>query len=337
MKDLSNKHFNPSWRDDYFNPQALDIPLLLPDAGNTSNRENAIWIQKSIIDKEFIFEHLHQYPSLREKVAILKPSDMTQHYQMHNLQGEVIESQQSILATLFPPKAWMTDSGEERCMMLAAAILAKGHVLIAGLGLAIYPQFIFALKRPVKSITIIESNPQVIALIAESWLSQAHYPLDNLRITESTIEAYLQQTDQLFDTIYLDTWEDADPRFLANINSLIDLATSCCTTDGAIQCWGYAKILETFIEHAKMLTKQSFPFDDYYLDPVLERYAHWLKKTSQIDKPSTKMITEIARKYGLTTQKSLNDYDRNRCFTPFAHSRTDLYRNMALAQKASKE
>ncbi|MCK5871503.1 MAG: hypothetical protein KAG26_01655, partial [Methylococcales bacterium] len=160
MTHFSNKYFNPLWRDDCFDLQALEIPLLFPDSPNKSNINDEIWINKQRVNEEFIFECHHKYDSPRQRVAILKPSNMAQHYKVTNAHDEVITPNQSMLNAFFPPKAWMTDNGQERCMMLAAAKLAKGDVLVAGLGLAIYPQFIFALKRPVKSITIIESNPK---------------------------------------------------------------------------------------------------------------------------------------------------------------------------------
>lgn len=333
MTDLPTKHFNPEWRDDFFDALALEIPLQLPYACQPKEGSDAIWVDKRLIKEEYIFERLHTYPTYQERTAILKPSDMAKHYTISNAQGEKIEADQELLATFFPPKAWMTDNGQERCMMLEAAKLAKGDVLVGGLGLAIYPQFIFTLKRPINSITIIENNPKVIELVADSWLTQADHPSDNIEIIESSIETYLQTTERSFDTLYLDTWDDADPRFLAHINYLVQLASSCCTAEGQIQCWGYGRMLETFIDNAISLTKNTFSFDDYYLDPALEAYAQWLKTQNQDTDLSEENITEAAREFALTTQKSLNDYNRNRCFSPFAQSRADLYRNMALSRK----
>lgn len=333
MNKFSAQPFNPQWRDDCFIAEALEIPLLFPHSSRDADRDS-IWVQKNIIREEFIFERRHQYDSYQQRVAIVKPSETAKHYTMRNAQGEEINDT-SLFAGIFPPKAWMTDNGEERCMMFNAAQLASGHVLMAGLGLAIYPQLIFSLKRPVKSITIIENNPKVIELVAEPWLSQADYPIDHIHIIESTIEDYCQNKDNNmhFDTIYLDVWEDADPRFLAYVNYLIELARPHCAKDGQIQCWGYAKMLQTFLEVSKALTEQNFPFDDYHLDPALEAYVQWLKTQNKADDLSEEAITNAARHYALSTQKPLNDYHREHCLSTFALSRVDFYRNLALAKK----
>ena len=327
MQTAQKIYFDPTWRDDIFDTQAIDIPLALPD---TTPRNSDVWVEKQKIWNEVIFENESIYGLPRFVTAILKTSDMSKQYTLQDSHGNIV-SNNSIISMMFPAKAWMTDSGEERCMMFAAAKKAKGHILVGGLGLGLYPQFILALNRPVKSITIIEQNKNIIDFVKQAWLNHISDNSIKITIIKDTIENYLSQTKQKFDTIYLDTWEDADSRFLAHINYLIALASNHCAKDATIQCWGYARMLDTFIKDVKVLTKNKFPLHEHNLDPVLQGYVDWLKK--QEDSISEEIIEQKARSCALTIQQPIEKYDRNRCFTAFSTSRVDFYRNLALSKK----
>ncbi len=320
-------YFDPLWRDDIYDSKAIDMPLALPDA-TPSNSD--VWVEKKEIWDEVIFENKHTYEVPRFITAVLKPSDMSQHYSLKDSQGNTVLDD-AISSMMFPAKAWMSDSAEERCMMYAGAREARGHILVGGLGLGIYPQFVLALNRPVKSITIIEQNKNIIDFVKGAWLNHISNEAIKITIIEDTIENYLSQTKQKFDTIYLDTWEDADPRFLAHINYLIALASNRCAKDATIQCWGYSKMIDTFVENVKDLTKNEFPLKEYNLDPVLQGYVDWL--TKQEDNISEDSIGEKAKICALAIQQSIEKYDRNQCFTGFSTSRADFYRNLALSRK----
>jgi len=328
MADSFINNFNPIWRDDIFDKQALDIHLYLPDVIPENNQ---LWVEKQIISQEFIFGHLHTYASCREMTSLVKPSDMADYYQVRNEKGEIISSDHPVFSYMFPPQAWMSDIGEELCMMFAAAKFAKGRILVGGLGLGIYPQFVFSLNCPVESITIVERDPVIIRLITEAWLGKDLIHRDKTTIIEGTIEEYLQKNDLLFDTIYLDTWEDADPRFLAHINYLLKLAHSRISFDGDIKCWGYAQMIDTFVENAKNLTRKSFLWNDYHLDPVLQAYSDWL--SSQNGEVTVDAIKHAARECAVTINKSIDTYDRHRCFTGYGRSLHDAYRNSELSRK----
>lgn len=327
MQTTQNRYFDPTWRDDILDIEAIDIPLLLPD---TTPRNSDVWVEKQKRWDEIIFRESHTYEQPRIITAVLKPSEMSQHYVMTDSKGNVT-SDDAIMSMMFPPKAWMSDSGEERCMMFAAAKEAKGDVLVGGLGLGIYPQFVLALNRPVKSITIIERNENIIDFVKEAWLNHISDNSIKITIIKDTIENYLSQTKEKFDTIYLDTWEDADSRFLAHINYLIALASNHCAKDAKIQCWGYSRMLDTFIADVKALTKNKFPLHEHNLDPVLEGYVDWLK--NQEDNISEEIIEEKARSCALTIEQPIEKYDRSRCFTAFATSTADFYRNLAFSKK----
>lgn len=330
MQYKKDPRFDPEWRDDVFDPYALEIPLVLPEE---TEIEDGLWVKKQLKRGEFVFGKEFEYDSPRWITAIAKRSELTKYYTTRDESGNILPPDHPINDIFFPPEAWMTDQAEERCTILSAAKIARGKVLSGGLGLAIYPQFILHLKRPVSSITIIECHPKIIQLIEDTWLKTLDDEERNkIKIIESTIEEYLKNSQEIFDTIHLDTWEDADPRFLANVNYLIQLALPRCASDGQIQCWGYAQMVDTFVKNAKGLAEHSFPLDEYHLDPTLERYWEWLNEQQE---PTPEEIEQAARKFALTTVKRLEEYvvERHRCFSNLGMSFMDAYKSMALSRK----
>lgn len=333
MQHPAAPYFDPTWRDDIFDVQAITLPLALPAVTPRNARS---WVDVRVVSHETMFGHRHVYEPHRVVTYMLKPSDMAKYYTGIDEHGNKLDAANPIFASIFPAKAWMSDSGKERCMMFAAAKHAKGHVLVGGLGLGIYPQFVFALQRPVVSMTIVERDPDIIALVTNAWLQSNPEHAQKVTIIEGTIEAYLAETDRIFDTIYLDTWEDADPRFLAHINYLLALASKHCAVGGIMQCWGYTTMIGTFTEAMKDLTLNAFPWQDYHLDPVLQAYVEWLEQQDR-ETISETAITQAAQMCALTTQQSIETYQRHRCFTAFGTSLADAHRNMALSQKGNSK
>ncbi len=155
MQHPASPCFDPTWQDDVFDVQALNAPLALPDV---TPRNNRAWVDVKAVRQETIFGHRHVYEPYRLVTSVLKPSDMAQYYTVTDGDGNVLAADDCVISAIFSPKAWMSDSGEERCMMYAAAKHAKDHVLVGGLGLSVYPQFVFGLQRPVDSVTIAERD-----------------------------------------------------------------------------------------------------------------------------------------------------------------------------------
>ena len=329
MESPSAAVFDPDWRDDVFNAQALAIPLALPDP---MLRNDSIWVEVQALHQETIFDRQHTYEPYRLETAILKPSELSDQFALADQDGRVVAPSSGIASAIFPPKAWMSDSGEERCMMQAAAKLARGRVLVGGLGLGIYPQFALALGRPVDSITIVESDARIIEIVTRAWLEKRPEQRKIVKIVEGTIEDYLDSTEQVFDTIYLDTWDDADPRLLAYVNELIAIASPRCSQDGTIRCWGYASMVDAFIKTAKVLTLQGFPWFGYHLDPALQAFASWLE--DRVGNVSEADISQMARTCALTVRQALSTYERHRCFSPIRTSPSENLRNAALSRKA---
>ena len=326
MEESTDIVFDPDWRDDVVDLRALEISLALPDP---MPRNGHIWVEVRAMHHETIFGQQHTYEQFRLETAILKPSEMTQRFTLLDEQGNEIAPDGSIASTIFPPKAWMSDSGEERCMMLAAANLAKGHILVGGLGLGIYPQFVLALGHPIDSITIVESDPYVIEIVTRAWLEKRPEQNKIVNIVEGTIEDYLSNTKRVFDTIYLDTWDDADPRLLAYVNEMIALSSLCCSPSGTVRCWGYASMVDAFVKTAETLTQQRFPWSRYRLDPALRAYANWLE--SQESHVSAAEITQAARSRALMTRRPLSAYERHRCFSILEDSRSAALRNTEMS------
>jgi hypothetical protein len=119
--------FEPDWRDDVFDALALKIPLALPAP---MLRNDSIWVEVKALHHETIFGRQHTHEPCRLETAILKPSELSGRFALADQDGRAITPNSGIVSAIFPPKAWMSDAGEERCMMLAAAKLAKGHVLV---------------------------------------------------------------------------------------------------------------------------------------------------------------------------------------------------------------
>lgn len=80
---------------------------------------------------------------------------------------------------------------------------ASGRVLIAGLGLGVILVPILA-KADVSHVTIVESEADVIALVAPAF--KASVESDRLEIVHADIYSWLPQRGARYDTIYFDIW-----------------------------------------------------------------------------------------------------------------------------------
>jgi spermidine synthase len=326
--------FDPTWRDDQFASIALLLNLQLP---KDTPRNGRIWVQSNWERSEALFGESYQNPTPRRVTAIIKPSDKGKYYTLRDQDGQTHDQTSPLLDVIFPPKAWMSDSVQERCMTYAAAKLARGKVLVGGLGLAIYPQFALLFGEALASITVVESSPDVMAIVGDSWFEGLRGKRAiQLHLVQETIENYLQQSTELFDTIYLDTWEDADARFLPHVNYLIQLARAVCAPDGQIHAWSYAMMVDTFVRDARMYVDQAFDLSQFHLDPALQAFADWrAQQTESTLTPET--IERVAREIALTTVAPLADYNREQCFTPYATSHHESRLNWLLARKTPIE
>lgn len=93
---------------------------------------------------------------------------------------------------------WMTDAEFECATNRPILRAARGDVLIAGLGLGLILNPILV-KKSVTSVTVVEINADVIALVAQHYLES-----DKLVIQRGDI--YTWRTTKKFDAIYFDIW-----------------------------------------------------------------------------------------------------------------------------------
>ncbi|MEM6451790.1 MAG: hypothetical protein AAF703_15910 [Cyanobacteria bacterium P01_D01_bin.105] len=107
MESIAETVFDPDWRDDVFDAQALEIPLALP---GLMPRDNSIWVEVQALHKETIFDQQHTYDPYRFETAILKPAELSKQFTLADQDRRAIASNSGIASVIFPPKAWMSDS-----------------------------------------------------------------------------------------------------------------------------------------------------------------------------------------------------------------------------------
>ncbi len=148
---------------------------------------------------------------------------------------------------LFAPDGtlWMSDTPQERMMMYNNAGQTRGHVLVGGAGLGLYPQYC----REMASLTVVERSPVVIRLVApllKAVLDERGIPL---RFLVGDVETFLAQAGPGgYDTIFLDTWSRLDAALLPAINRLRELAGRHLAPGGRVLLWGYRWMVRLFEE-----------------------------------------------------------------------------------------
>ena len=94
----------------------------------------------------------------------------------------------------------MSDTPDERRDHTFAAIKAKGHVLINGLGLGMVLGAILG-KPEVERVTVVEIDPDVIALVGP------HYACDRLEIVAASAYDYAPPKGVRYGAIWHDIWD----------------------------------------------------------------------------------------------------------------------------------
>jgi len=158
---------------------------------------------------------------------------------------------------------WMSDTPQERMMMYNNAMASRGHILIGGLGLAMYPQY--AAARATR-FTIVEQSRAVVDIVGPT-LQQAlsRSDLTGLRdpsglrpipfeIFAGDVEAFLSvEPATRYDTIFLDTWNTLNAAQLPETNRLRDLAIRHLAPGGRVLLWGYRWMVWLFEEACRQL------------------------------------------------------------------------------------
>lgn len=189
---------------------------------------------------------------------------------------------------LFDPHGvlWMSTTPQEHIMMVNNARRSRGHVLVGGLGLGLYPQYAAEGRIGAASrFTVIEASPVVADIVAPTVSAALEVPID---VQIGDLDAFLAGpvTDR-YDTIFLDTWDNLDPVYLPGINWLRDEALRHLAPGGTVLLWGYRWIVQLFedacahllsvapAERAAWLESQAHPGPGAIdlLEPVLAEFA----------------------------------------------------------------
>jgi hypothetical protein len=95
---------------------------------------------------------------------------------------------------------WMSDSPQEVWQMNEPLQAMKGHVLVGGLGLGVFPSLAY-LEPGVSQVTVVEKDPRVIQLIHQ-WINI------KIEVVLDDIYNYVEKADlSQFDTVFMDTWQ----------------------------------------------------------------------------------------------------------------------------------
>jgi hypothetical protein len=170
--------------------------------------------------------------------------------------GRIYEAAEpfAVRALLDPAgRLWMSDTPQERMMMFNNARRSRGHVLVGGLGLAMYPQYAAA---SAERFTIVEHSGTVIdiaGVVLEQALARRSPPVRH-EIVHDRIEDHLAIVDgPLYDTIFLDTWETLDAGELPRINRLRDAAVARLAPGGVLLLWGYRWMVRLYEDACRRL------------------------------------------------------------------------------------
>jgi len=126
-------------------------------------------------------------------------------------------------------QVWMSDAPMEQESTMPAVEMARGDVLICGLGIGLLPTLIKD-KQSVKNIDIVELNKEVIELV----FNQIKTP--KMNIIHADAWKYLAQTEKKYDFIHIDIWGSIYAPF-KEISKAIELSKRCLKPNGQARCW----------------------------------------------------------------------------------------------------
>ena len=157
---------------------------------------------------------------------------------------------------LFAPDGtlWMSNTPQEHMMMFNNARRTRGHVLVGGLGLGVYPQY--AARGAVGAatrFTVIERSAVVRDIVAPTLHAALDVPLE---VRLGDVETWLGGPVRTrYDTIFLDTWDTLDAANLPAINRLRDLALRHLAPGGTVLLWGYRWMVRLFEDACRQLLR----------------------------------------------------------------------------------
>jgi len=190
---------------------------------------------------------------------------------------------------LYDPKdrMWMSTTPQERIMMYNNGLRSRGHVLVGGLGLGLYPQYAaLGAAGEATRFTAIEQSSAIRAMVEPTLRTALSVPLE---VRTGNVEATLcGSVSERYDTVFLDTWEALDAALLPQINYLRNQALRHLAPGGEVLLWGYGWMVRLFEDACKLLLAQPLEFRPEWLaersggaaktvallTPVLEHFEH---------------------------------------------------------------
>lgn len=161
--------------------------------------------------------------------------------------------------------AWMSDTPMEIESHRPAIKEAKGHVLVAGLGMG-YVAYEMAKKKSVKKITVVEYDPEIIELIYPRM--EAHFQ-GKVEVVCKNIFTY--QPNTKFDSIWFDIWRTGK-EFAEYRPALIDKYHKHCDPD-RMRFWDQRRV--KLKPASKVLT------NGIHLGVLEMKYPHLFKEKRQ--------------------------------------------------------
>ena len=165
---------------------------------------------------------------------------------------------------------WMSLNPNEIETMKPYIKKAKGNVLVLGLGMGYVP-YMISLKDEVKSITIIETDKEIIDLFKKNLL-----PLfvnkNKITIIEDDAIKYLNRKDLRYDYIFADIWHDAEDGLslfvqLKRINQNID-----CWLEASLYQMLRRCMITLLEEQLDNMGEDNYKHARNYTDKVINKY-----------------------------------------------------------------
>ena len=194
----------------------------------------------------------------------------------------------SYLALTEGNNIWMSLNPNEIETMKPFINKAKGNVLVLGLGMGYVP-FMMAMKSEVKSITIIEKDPEIIGLF-----NTIIYPnfknKEKIKIIEDDAINYTKKNNK-YDYIFADLWhspEDGLSLFvqLKRINKNID-----CWLEVSMYALLRRCMISLIEENILGYDEENYKFSRTYTDKVINKYYQKTKNlTLNSDEDLNKLL-----------------------------------------------
>ena len=196
----------------------------------------------------------------------------------------------SYLALTEGNNIWMSLNPNEIETMKPYIKKTKGDVLVLGLGMGYVP-FMMALKPEVKSITIVEKDPDIISLF-NSLIYPSFKNKEKIKIVEGDAIDYVRKQNK-YDYIFADLWHSPDDGLslfvqLKRINRSID-----CWLEVSMDALLRRCMISLIEENTLGYGEENYKFAKTYTDKVINRYYQKTKNlTLNNDEDLNKLLAK---------------------------------------------